>query len=614
GTVNETPQAKALAEFKHRWLDGHLSSNVDTLPDESVEKIALSGKKRRFRMIAYAAEPILVSHKSEAGNVYNSRQIVPGTTIMGALANRAAHHLNINRKGIEAPPLFVQTFLRGGISTSGLLPLAADTDTNRLMPTVPSPLVFNECQVFESRHNQLNMLYEQPNILSKGCPHLDDPNVPEKNCGNKMKTLKKPFVILKDQPGSDPIKTHKPKRVEEMHIQIERATGRANDGDLYEYVALEAGQWFQGELDLDQALWDTFQEWIAIEEAPPLGDGSYTFSIRLGKASKRGYGLSHLILTEISDENATSIWSHTPAAQRFAASAETQALTMLFITDGIVVDRWHRFYRSFDKVWLAELLDIDPSTIECKGIKQRSKSSSVDSFNNHRRMPRWRDEVILAGSAAFIKFKEIDLEKLAPKLLALEQNGIGLRTHEGFGRVVFNHPILAQSRPQLADRLMISLTDARLDAIGQLAKRQPHALQAVDEILDEWSKALAQPNQFNNVDHHFEGVARLLYLKRFDGIDALKAWLALDDKTAEPAQLNRSENLWGAANKRLLGRDGGPKLNGQGLKKLTSLLDDLETRTDQLSVHNKEIAFSQGIVLLTDAMTNYILTDKGEPA
>src|SRR5690606_35399494 len=72
---------------------------------------------------------------------------------------------------------------------------------------------------------------------------------------------------------------------EEIHIRLDES-GRVVTGDLYEYIGLQAGQWFVGELACAN------DECWQVLNGKQLRFGR----LRLGKAAQRGYGLVELVM------------------------------------------------------------------------------------------------------------------------------------------------------------------------------------------------------------------------------------------------------------------------------------------------------------------------------
>lgn len=564
--------ATGLALFKQLWLQEPSQETVQNLKTDQgthAKPAQFTTTYKRFRLVAQLLEPVIVARRSQAANAFETLPEIPGTAVLGALATRAAYKLDIYQPGKHNPPdEFIQLFLRGGLSVSHLLP-AVLTEINgvvdRLYPAVPAPRSLFQCENYPAYVN-VGKLEVTPHTLHDGLrqelpAHGCEDLLPSgQKCGGKLKPVDG-FVRL--GPGQE---TFAPETREEVHIKLDRETDRVEEGMLYEYIALEAGQWFVGELRCDAGAWERGQQLLDLSVDQRL-------TLRVGKATQRGYGLVHFVLQELDNEPPTFIQA--PFAQRVPVSATGVDVTMLLLTDAIVPDNWGRFYQGFDRRWLAKVLAVKPEAIQIVDDRQFSSSRIVDAFHTYRQMPRWRDEAIEAGSAAMLRIA-VDNEKAAKELAAclqrLELEGIGLRRHEGFGRVAFNHPLLA-TQPSFT---------AEIEAHGIHRLLHPpkakaaHALVEEADFRQEWREALDKKAWGDKIKADYEVVARLLFLYQHLPADELRTWLAVDNN-GRPQNLLLARNLWGDK-KGLAGSDKEPRLEPAGLKLILEALDDLEKR------------------------------------
>jgi CRISPR-associated protein Csx10 len=503
---------KALSEFKMRWLDAAQPPAANSLVSPG-PALSLAREPLRFRIVACAEEPVIVAWRSEAANAYESLSFIPGLTVLGALATRATQALALDPQN-DTPADFVTLFLRGGVRVSGLLP--AVVQEGKLYPAVPAPLSLFRCENSPGfgHHGPFDALADLP----QDCP----------TCHAKLETLDG-FWSLSAQPGQV-----KPLLREQAHIRMNRATGRVKRGDLYEYVALEAEQWFVGELDCaNQDCWERLKALTDLAE-------DTLCELRVGKASRRGYGLVRLLVQPLTGDE--SPWTQRSMSERVKAVNDVR---VMLLTDAIVPDSWGRFYTGFDKAWVAEMLGLKPEQVQVKS--QAVGIRSVDSFNTYRRMPRWRDEAIAAGSVALVHIGQVELEALQDKLKQVEAEGIGLRRHEGFGRVAFNHPLFAPAD----DLTGIDLATLPPDIRPPVSQAE----QPADTLFRvAWASTLdksqhEQGSRWQEVAH--EALARLVFLCRRETPTQLRHRLE---------NIGRPEYLW---DKRIQVRDKEP-LIGSG--------------------------------------------------
>ena len=170
---------------------------------------------------------------------------------------------------------------------------------------------------------------------------------------------------------------------------------------------------------------------------------------------------------------------------------------MTLLTDAIVLDSWGRQATGFTEEWLQVVLGLGPVCIE----QAYARTRVVDGFYSHLGLPRWRDVALSAGSVVWFHLKRPPKD-WKERLAELEQNGIGLRRNEGFGRVAFNHPIYAR-------REALSSTDIPLDRAFR-PKRE-----TLTDMLSEWEETvdrfLQEEKKGKELDPRFDGLARWLH-------------------------------------------------------------------------------------------------------
>lgn len=547
---------EALSQFKTSWLTlsdpVQASSSVQAV---NAQALTLTGEMKRFRIVAQLREPLVVARRSEAANAYETLPVVPGTAVLGALATRAARKLNL-RKSKVTPTEFVQLFLRDAVQTSHLT-LAAFNE-EELSPTITAPRAFFQCENYAAfqtgkggvRHTLHNGLTGKPPAQC---------SVP--GCGGKVKAVTGFVQVNHAQ------LLFTPQKREEMHIKMERDTGRAQEGDLYEYIALEAGQWLTGELQCDAGVWPRLKALTGLVPDKKL-------EIRLGKASRRGYGLLDFVLVEIeADEAATPVLL--PLKTRLAntkieASPTDLTVSLLLLSDTVLLDTWGRYYTGFDEAWLQNALSGVAQSVTVD--EQYCSSRLVDSFNGHRRLPRWRDEAIESGSVAQITIKTDDMSALLARLKELELKGIGWRTAEGFGQVAFNHPLLQSPIPKI-DSMDISEVNEILNPLSAL---KTDVLQKEATFRQEWRQKLSE-TMWDSIDKSdYDALARLLFVYRYQNIDELLRWLEWGE--GRPQHLENSANLWGK-DKQIATGDKESRLSKEGLTFVAELVEQLQPKS-----------------------------------
>ncbi len=504
----------------------------------------------RLRVLVRLDEPLLIARRAEAGNQYETLEMIPGSVLRGALAWRITHrHGGFTNSNTAVFNRFVELFFNDTVRFSPLMPVEIDLDNKNNKnnkdnlggyATIIAPRDLVTCELHPGYVDESSD--ESHGIWSL----LDDTNDTKcPICGGKAASVKLKtldgFITLAGVPRS----RHKPNQTIEMHIRIDPNSGRVRTGDLYGYVALEPGQYFVGEITCTNG--DVWQE---LHQMAGLQEG--VNELKLGKATQRGYGKVSVVFEPID----IPIFHLQDLSERLDS---TDHVRMLLLSDAIVVDQWGRFWRGFDPAWLKRELGLPSNvTVEIDRNAQGellafSATRAVDAFNNKLGLPRSRDVAIVAGASVRLSFKGIALNVLVEHLKEVENRGIGLRREEGFGRVAFNHPIYRQLEGIDSPMLNLSL----LAPAGEITP-----LTKMLDFTQAWVKTLDGASFDVFADDRFEAVARLLHVSRHISVEAIMNEL---QTLGEPAALGRDKPNFFAT-------DGKPGIDA--IEKLLGLLVD----------------------------------------
>lgn len=572
-----------LKAFKTYWLDEH---QMPTQPvDKEQEKIEpIPPEAKRFRVLARLQEPVLIADKSQKANAFETLLMIPGTAVLGSLATHAARILGIDDTPNSNHALFTQLFVRGGIKTTGLLPVYA-TDSGNLFPSIPAPLSWEQCETNpefgDDSDSSSHPHHDQLNCRSRKCS----------KCGAKLKSVGG-YLTLKKK-----IAVQKVHKREEIHIQIERDTGRVNEGDLFTYIMIDGGQWFAGEISCDAASWPHFTRLTGL--TPDSKN-----EMLLGKAIRRGYGLVEIYLQEVV-EDTLHIWIPEKVEDRILPK-EAEAikskddnvdieLSLLLLADSIVVDAWNRFQQRFDNESLANWFGVEKVQITDQIVKSRR----IDSFNTYRQIPGWRDEAIVAGSLVRFTFTipMNEQDKLLQTIQRLEKNGIGLRTAEGFGQIAINHPLLTDHQMQ---------ANLKMDKAYKLLSEHSggeHKAWLEAEFRRIWANKLdvsqATDKTWTEMKAIDADLARLLFLYQQRPLAELQQWLATKEGT--PTKLGYASHLW--SKKTFEARTKTVQITPETLKLINKLLVNLKDWSDY--------AHSAGLEMLAERIGAQVEENEG---
>ncbi|MEW6664389.1 MAG: RAMP superfamily CRISPR-associated protein [Thermodesulfobacteriota bacterium] len=398
-----------LDRFDRFWLRGNPAPFVQVDSKAELPAISVSdGATARVRIIVRLDEPVIVAERAPAGNQFDTLPYIPGGVVLGALAGKVAECCDLANP--DEYHDFVALFLRGGMIFPTLY--TAYEYCDNLYPTIPGPLGLMTCSVvpFEEG-SEGHGAY--PAGRHKECPR----------CPNRLEPVGGFVVLKRDKPY-----THLPGRSSELHTKVKEETQRVENGQLYSYTVLNAGQYFVGELlCADEAAWNRLKEMTGIVEKKPL-------SWRMGKARRRGYGQVTAWLERC--DSHPPIWIQLSIEQR--VPDPTQSLSLTLLTDAIISNPFGQQATGFVAEWLEPILGLGP--LEIQKEKACARARVVDSFKAYLGLPRWRDAALTAGSVVWFKLQSPP-DHWQERLYKLEAEGIGLRRSEGYGRVAFNHPI-----------------------------------------------------------------------------------------------------------------------------------------------------------------------------
>ena len=381
----------------------------------------------RYRLTLTA--PVVIPVADGDPNTVMTRRDVPGSHVWGVAA---WHYLSQPNHASEDDE-FRHAFLDRGLRFLTAYPEAFDGHPQRMIPIPHSIRKFKEGE-------ELVDLVEQS---------------PEEE---PIKRLDRSHAIINERS----LKTQAVKTELNYHHARakDRRIGRAlgaevtNGGAFFTYEAIEAGQSFQGAVLGSENDLKNLQTWLQ------------SGRIRIGRSRSAQYGeakfkwlndtpqeLSGRVewdgfveqQADWSDGNLEegqdgSVETHLEEEQN--GSVETQApdvadsdkcLIITTLSPLLTVNDYGHPEARFPKGELAKTLGLEVS--ELKLCSSYTRTEVIGGYNSHLRLPRQQWPAIAAGSV-FV----FEIEKAPAKecLLRLEQNGLGLRKGEGYGRIAVN--------------------------------------------------------------------------------------------------------------------------------------------------------------------------------
>ncbi|PMB35563.1 hypothetical protein CEN42_06135 [Fischerella thermalis CCMEE 5208] len=244
------------------------------------------------------------------------------------------------------------------------------------------------------------------------------------------KSLDESFCTVDDKD----IVLYKEKRRINIHNMRNRKKGRGdeNNGAIFRYEALDAEQYFQAVILCDDP--------DDIEKIKPLLEPQEMW---LGGSQSAGYGHTQIIPIEEDEEH--DYWDEVGIEPEDRNDRELIRITLL--SDLILRDKWGHYVATppnstGDEInqKVESLTQILEELLDIKLEPQSSYTSSliVGGFNRKWGLPLPQVPALAAGSVFVFKYNKEDGELDSEKIRLVENQGIGERRVDGFGRIAIN--------------------------------------------------------------------------------------------------------------------------------------------------------------------------------
>jgi CRISPR-associated protein Csx10 len=397
----------------------------------------------RLGLIATTQTPLMLSGSHEVGNVNTSLEYITGTSLRGACAARFLQNAKIDDS-------FYQLFCSDDVRFENLYPVYVQLNKGRLpdyFPSQPIPLSARTCKGYsgfynikkEEQHGVTDTLcgWHQVKNSTLNCPV----------CNAALENFEGFYYRDRiDRDWNSPLQVTA-NSLMTMHNEIEDKSQRSEEGVLFTFDGKDRWQVFIGNIHFmgEQALNDfaIFKKVLQFEKCgEPL-------MVAVGKRRSGGRGL---ISVELSGVENTAFPPRDVIYEDFDQRFDEYVLraemnndnngvsfTVTLFSDAIVTDHWLRSKTALTADVLMEELQLENAD-ELELIKPFfSASRIVSGWNDAHKLPKIDEIAIEKGASFRYRFKG-QKEEIYEKLRKLEQDGIGFRRNEGFGRVIINHP------------------------------------------------------------------------------------------------------------------------------------------------------------------------------
>ncbi|MBD2302767.1 MULTISPECIES: RAMP superfamily CRISPR-associated protein [Nostocales] len=244
------------------------------------------------------------------------------------------------------------------------------------------------------------------------------------------KSLDESFCTVDDKD----IVLYKEKRRINIHNMRNRKKGRGDEdnGAIFRYEALDSEQYFQAVILCDDP--DDIEKIKLLLEPQ---------EIWLGGSQSAGYGHTQIIPIEEDEEH--DYWDEVGIEPEDRNDRELIRITLL--SDLILRDKWGHYVATppnstGDEInqKVESLTQILEELLDIKLEPQSSYTSSliVGGFNRKWGLPLPQVPALAAGSVFVFKYNKEDRELDSEKICLVENQGIGERRVDGFGRIAIN--------------------------------------------------------------------------------------------------------------------------------------------------------------------------------
>ena len=410
----------------------------------------------KYYALTLRADSPLAIRADHAPGGAASAHYIPGTALAGSLA--AAYRLFYpdNETG------FQDLFLKEQVWFPNLYPALfknSETFQNaKTSPVYPLPKTAQSCKRFQGfrpteyerrvddkRHGARDSLLDwamfaladqpttdpetllQPLNRHKTCPVCGRPDRPMDHFPGYYRRLNADGTLLQAA-----VKTRL-----QTHNGINRVTGTVEEGILYNREVIVEQSHFWGLVKLSDDLAQPFQDFM------DKLTHSQTGWVRIGTGRTRGLGKVWLEATLLDDQPdigsfRTRLEDFNAKLQEKAAAFNVQTSPFYFAltlhSPAILCNEWQGYYTTINEGILERMLPESEQNM-LKLIYQFSSARRVTGWNELWGTPRANELAIDTGSVfLFACHKPLD-NTLTEALYRLEEQGIGRRTVEGFGRV-----------------------------------------------------------------------------------------------------------------------------------------------------------------------------------
>ena len=393
-----------------------------------------------IEIVVTLKEPAIFAVGHEAGNLIRTHNYIPGNVILGAFVERFLYELKKSAKDSE----FKNFFLSDEVRFENLYPAGGEPGSSR--STTPIPLSTLTCKDYprprsqkeeESMEDKDKHFYADFLLgkVAHECEKVISSYDGNRKCGAPLKNQEGFYYTTKDNMYNYRVY---PAKVIRMHNVIKDDLQRPTEevGGVFSLEALEEEQFFRGFISFyDETTRNKFKDVLFGSEEKTEEE----IDLSLGRARHRGNGEATLkVLDFESHDDIPKSLLKKDFNFRWETFQENMknCFTITLHSDAIVADRYLRYHTTLTGSLLAmELGVVLPNAI--KRMKVFSLPIRIDGFSGIHGLPLESEVAIAKASAFLFEIKQLELlDDIKIGLQRLEEEGIGFRRNEGFGRLI----------------------------------------------------------------------------------------------------------------------------------------------------------------------------------
>jgi CRISPR-associated protein Csx10 len=406
----------------------------------------------RVRISVEALSPLnFGARRGTTGNIVNTLDYVPGTALRGAVAARYLQEF-----GDASEPRFQDVFVKGGVLFANLYPVS---DPDLVIPSV-FPATAYACKAHKEKHGVSDILMRAaPFHLAEGRveSRLIDDITECRKCGNGQPAHRLKGFYERQALGSPDYNVVDVHKRHVAHVGINRQRQTAEKGFLYGRQVInearreESGgfipQTFCGELIVSEAHLDFVTAELLTKEVV----------LRIGESRTRGLGKVRVRRSEPVETDSESVIRNrlTEFNRRFCEhsgrSIDGGYVVLTLQSEAILTDAFMRPKLSIDTEDVLRAVSADPNANQITAdtfrlVYANAGTRLVQSWNTASGYPKPDDLATKMGSVFLFEISEelwgvssaqanTETDTLTRLLGQLQQNGVGKRRSEGFGRL-----------------------------------------------------------------------------------------------------------------------------------------------------------------------------------